>query len=109
MGQQQKKTKNLGTQVTKGLKKHQGKQLTLLSFSTLSHTGLKKDREVGHANGIIYLRQVAPAGARPVPGDTLVLLFLTSLTYCKCTDIYILDVNRGELINLEHHVGFGIL
>ncbi len=87
----------------------EGKQLTPLSFSTLSHTGLKEDRKVGHGNGMIYLRQVAPRGVSSVPGDTLfsvhcslsVSLFLT---HCKCTCNLNMYFGRKEHIKMQYSV-----
>lgn len=91
--------KSLGSEVTKGLKRHTGrgggKQLTPLSFSTLSHTGLKRDREAGHGNGMIYLRQVAPLGVSSVPGGSPGLCTLPVLP-CLFTRTRVGQSTRGQ-------------
>lgn len=74
-----KKLGNLSYQRLKATRRQRRKANSLLplSLSTLSHTGLKADREVGHGKGMIYLRQVAPPGVSVVPGDTLFSVYFS--------------------------------
>lgn len=105
------KRKSLVTQVNKGLKQHRGKggrqTAYSLSFSTLSHTGLKKDREVGHGNGMIYLRQVAPPGVNTVPGDTLFSVHSSSPpSHTYCTHRYLHMHFKGKKVIKVHDVTY---